>query len=202
MTRLVISTRNLFPTPVASVDTPDAEARNKELRALILERRRTTPTIQASNDGGWHSDRDLLTWGGARVAEVVNMARAVASHLTRDIEGREVQPDWIASAWANVNGSGDANVCRFHPGWFWSGTYYVDDGGAWTDHTLGGDFEMLDPAARPLPCSRRQCSTRARGAASSAPPNGSGRERLCSFCFRLGCSTRCAPIAASADKSR
>ena len=37
--RLVISTRNLFPTPVASVDTPDPEARNAELRALILERR-------------------------------------------------------------------------------------------------------------------------------------------------------------------
>jgi uncharacterized protein (TIGR02466 family) len=145
MTRLVISTRNLFPTPVASVDTPDAEARNEELRALILERRRTTPTIQASNDGGWHSDRDLLTWGGARVAEVVNMARAVASHLTRDVQGREVQEAWIASAWANVNGPGDANVCHFHPGWFWSGTYYVDDGGVWTNHSLGGDFEMLDP---------------------------------------------------------
>jgi uncharacterized protein (TIGR02466 family) len=143
--RLVILTRNLFPTPVASVATPDAEARNEELRALILERRRTTPTIQASNDGGWHSDRDLPTWGGARAAEVVAMARAVATHLTRDRAGREVQPDWIVTAWANVNGPGDSNICHYHPGWFWSGTYYVDDGGVLTDHSVGGDFEMLDP---------------------------------------------------------
>jgi uncharacterized protein (TIGR02466 family) len=143
--RLVISTRNLFPTPVASVDTPDAETRNAELRALILERRRTSPTIQASNDGGWHSDRDLLAWGGEPMAEVANMARAVASHLTRDTAGRPAQPDWTVSAWANVNGPGDANICHYHPGWFWSGTYYVDDGGVWTDNSLGGNFEMLDP---------------------------------------------------------
>ena len=143
--RLVISTRNLFPTPVASVDTPDAEARNAELRALILERRGAAPTIHASNDGGWHSDRDLLAWGGERAAEVANMARAVASHLTRDLAGREVQPDWTVSAWANVNGPGDANICHYHPGWFWSGTYYVDDGGVSLDNSVGGNFEMLDP---------------------------------------------------------
>ena len=143
--RLVISTRNLFPTPVASVDTPDAEARNAELRTLILERRRATPTIRASNDGGWHSDRDLLAWGGERAAEVANMARAVASHLTRDLADREVQPDWIVSAWANVNCPGDANICHYHPGWFWSGTYYVDDGGVSLDNSVGGNFEMLDP---------------------------------------------------------
>jgi len=143
--RLIISTRNLFPTPVASIDTPDAEARNAELRALILERRHTSPTIEASNDGGWHSDRDLLTWGGERAVEVADMARAVASHLTRDTAGREVQPDWTVSAWANVNGPGDANICHYHPGWFWSGTYYVDDGGVAADNSFGGDFEMLDP---------------------------------------------------------
>jgi uncharacterized protein (TIGR02466 family) len=143
--RLLILTRNLFPTPVASVDTPDAEARNEELRTLILERRRTAPTIQASNDGGWHSDRDLLSWGGARAAEVVTMARAVANHMTRDRAGREVQPDWIVTSWANVNGPGDSNICHYHPGWFWSGTYYVDDDGVLTDHSVGGDFEMLDP---------------------------------------------------------
>jgi uncharacterized protein (TIGR02466 family) len=143
--KLAILTRQLFPTPVASVDTPDAAARNDELRAIILERRRSRPTIQASNDGGWHSDRDLMAWGGARAAEVLTMARAIANHLTRDRAGREVQPDWIVSAWANVNGRGAANICHYHPGSFWSGTYYVDDGGINADPSLGGDFEMLDP---------------------------------------------------------
>jgi uncharacterized protein (TIGR02466 family) len=143
--RLAIVTRQLFATPSASADTPDAAPRNELLRALILDRRRSMPTIQASNDGGWHSDRDLLAWGGAPAAEVVMMARAMANHLTRDREGREVQPDWIVTAWANVNGPGAGNICHYHPGSFWSGTYYVDDGGIHADPSLGGDFEMLDP---------------------------------------------------------
>ena len=87
MIKLAIATRSLFPTPVAAVETPDAVARNAELRRLILDRRRTSPPTQASNDGGWHSDRDLVAWGGVRVAEVVEIARAVANHMTRDREG-------------------------------------------------------------------------------------------------------------------
>jgi len=58
---LAINTRNLFPTPIAMVESPQPERRNAALRDIILERRRTTPTLQASNDGGWHSDRDLLS---------------------------------------------------------------------------------------------------------------------------------------------
>ncbi len=143
--RLSIATRNLFPTPVAAVQTPDAEARNAELRAIILERRRTAPSMRASNAGGWHSERDLLSWGGPRAAEIVEMARAVASHMTRDRAGEPITPAWIVTAWANVNGPGDSNFSHYHPGSFWSGTYYVDDGGASGDPDLGGGFEMLDP---------------------------------------------------------
>ncbi len=143
--KLAITTRNLFPTPVAAVETPDAAARNEELRTLILNRRRVTSGMAASNSGGWHSDRDLLAWGGTRAAEIIEMARAVADHMTRDRNGDPVRPAWIATAWANVNGPGDSNFCHYHPGSFWSGTYYVDDGGAADDPSLGGGFEMLDP---------------------------------------------------------
>ena len=142
---LAVVTRNLFPTPVAAVLTPDADARNAELRTLILDRRRTARSMAASNAGGWHSDRDLLAWGGVRAAEVIEMARAVATQLTRDRDGREVRPTWVVSAWANVNGPGDSNFCHYHPGSFWSGAYYVDDGGVLDDPSLGGGFEMLDP---------------------------------------------------------
>ncbi len=143
--QLVIATRNLFPTPVAAVDTPDAAARNAELKALILQRRQSSPSLRASNAGGWHSDRDLLSWGGAGAAEVVEMARVVATHMTRDRAGQEVRPSWIVTAWANVNGPGDSNFCHYHPGSVWSGAYYVDDGGVVAEPGLGGGFEMLDP---------------------------------------------------------
>ena len=58
--QLAIATRNLFARPVAAVQTPGAEARNAELRTLILQRRAEQPSMRASNSGGWHSARDLL----------------------------------------------------------------------------------------------------------------------------------------------
>ncbi len=145
MARLDISVRGLFATPVAAVQLPDAEARNEELRAVILRRREECASVQASNAGGWHSDRQIAEWGGRRVEEVLAVARRLASQLSADRQGQPVQPAWTLQAWANVNGPGDSNICHYHPGSFWSGTYYVDDGGCAADPTLGGQFEMLDP---------------------------------------------------------
>lgn len=143
--KLDIAVRQVFPTLVAAVDTPDAGPRNVELRDRILARRAAAPSLQASNSGGWHSDREIEDWGGPRVAEVLAMARSVANELTRHRSGRPVAPAWTVSAWANVNGPGDSNICHYHPGAFWSGTYYVDDGGNDTGDPQGGEFEMLDP---------------------------------------------------------
>ncbi len=145
MGRLDIAVRGLFATPVAAVELPDAAALNAALIPVILERRRQTQSVQASNAGGWHSDRDILAWGGKPVADIIDIAKGVANRLTADRAGKLVQPAWVVQAWANVNGPGDSNICHYHPGSFWSGTYYVDDGGCADDESLGGAFEMLDP---------------------------------------------------------
>ena len=145
MARLDIAVKGLFPTLVAAVELPDADARNAELAAIILRRREQTASIQASNAGGWHSDRSIAEWGGARVAEVLQVARGIATQLTADRNGEPVHPEWVTQAWANVNGPGDGNISHYHPGAYWSGTYYVDDGGCAADPALGGEFEMLDP---------------------------------------------------------
>ena len=144
-TRMNIAIRGLFATPVAALEVPGAEARNTELTTIILKKRETTPSVQASNAGGWHSDREIATWGGPHVAFILDLAKEMANRLTADRNGKSVQPKWGVMAWANVNGPGDGNICHYHPGAFWSGTYYVADGGCATDHTLGGEFEMLDP---------------------------------------------------------
>ncbi len=145
MPRLDIAVRGLFATPVAAVTLPDNAGRNRELAEIILRRREQTASIQASNAGGWHSDREILQWGGPRVAELLDLARQVASQLTADRQGRQISPKWTVQAWANVNGPGDGNISHYHPASFWSGTYYVDDGGCAEDPELGGEFEMLDP---------------------------------------------------------
>ena len=47
--------------------------------------------------------------------------------------------------WANINQSGHGNEFHSHPGSFWSGVYYVDDGGIAADPSLGGELEFMDP---------------------------------------------------------
>lgn len=142
---LEIAVRGLFATPVAAIALPDADARNARLRQLILARREQFPSIHSSNAGGWHSARDLADWGGPDVAEILALAQSAATQLTADRFGNPARPDWVTQAWANVNGPGDANIAHYHAGSFWSGAYYVADGGCAADPSLGGAFEMIDP---------------------------------------------------------
>lgn len=145
MSGIEVEVKGLFATPVAAVMLPGAEARNAELTDIILRRMAEYPTIGASNIGGWHSPRDVADWGGQPVQEVLATARSVATQMTADRDGNPVRPEWKMEAWANVNGPGGSNACHYHPGSFWSGTYYVADGGCADDPSLGGEFEMFDP---------------------------------------------------------
>jgi uncharacterized protein (TIGR02466 family) len=143
--RMNVAVRGLFATPVAALELPGADAINAALTASILKRRDEAASMQASNAGGWHSDHQILDWGGPQVGHVIDLAKSMAGQLTADRQGNAARPAWKVQAWANVNTTGHANVCHYHPGSFWSGTYYVADGGCATDHSLGGEFEMLDP---------------------------------------------------------
>ena len=145
MARIEIAVKGLFATPVAAVEVPGADKLNAELKELILQRRDQSPGVQASNSGGWHSDREIAVWGAAPIAALLDVAKGVATQMTADRNGKPVRPVWTIQAWANVNSSGDGNICHYHPGSFWSGTYYVADGGCADDPTMGGEFEMLDP---------------------------------------------------------
>ena len=145
MSRIDIEVRGLFATPVAAVVLPDAEARNAEFAEIILRRRAENP---ASVLPIWAAGIRRATspqWGGKRAEEVLTFARDLATKLTSDREGRSVRPEWTTEAWANVSAAGNSNSCHYHPGSFWSGTYYVADGGCADDPSLGGEFEMFDP---------------------------------------------------------
>jgi hypothetical protein len=74
-TRMNIAVRGLFATPVAALEVPGSEGRNAELSAIILKKRETTPSVQASNAGGWHSDREIALWGGPQVAFILDLAK-------------------------------------------------------------------------------------------------------------------------------
>ena len=65
-TRMNIAVRGLFATPVAALEVPGAEERNAELTTIILKKRETTASVQASNAGGWHWDREIAVWAARR----------------------------------------------------------------------------------------------------------------------------------------
>jgi uncharacterized protein (TIGR02466 family) len=140
-----VQVRNLFPTPVALVEVPDAARLNAALADVILARAKSHPSTQHSNLGGWQSSWDFPEWGGQPAQGLLDGARRLASDLTCDRHGRKVQVAWKTNAWANVNRSGHGNEFHTHPGCFWSGVYYVDDGGIGADPSLGGEFEIQDP---------------------------------------------------------
>jgi len=141
-----IQPRSYFPTPVAVVLLANTEQLNADLKRVVLEREAKDKSGTAhSNLGGWQSDWKLAEWGGSPARAVLQAARATADRFTSDRTGRAVKVDWKMNAWANVNRSGHANEFHTHPGAYWSGTYYVEDGGIGNDPSLGGEFEMQDP---------------------------------------------------------
>jgi len=143
----------LFSTPLVVFDVPDAETLNTELRRAIEERVRSHPSTRKSNMGGWQSSWDMDRWGGPAAIKLLAYARNLANRMTTDAEGiagKGPYPEhfavtWIGIMWANVNHSGHANEYHSHPGSYWSGVYYVDDGGIAADSSLGGELEFLDP---------------------------------------------------------
>ena len=178
MSRIEIQVKGLFATPVAAVLLPDAAARNAELAEIILRRRAEFPTLGASNIGGWHSTRDFAAWGGKRADELLAFARSAVTQLTTDREGRAVRPDWNVEAWANVNAGGDSNSCHYHPGSFWSGSYYVADGGCADDPIAGRRVRDLRSARSRADDACAGCSNMAaRTGCRRAAPRPSGRGR-------------------------
>lgn len=135
----------LFSTPLVMADLPEADKLNPRLTKIILERAEGDPGTQHSNLGGWQSTWDMQDWGGPPLKKVLAAACSLADSMTVSRDGKPATVRWKVNCWANINRRGEANEFHTHPGAFWSGCYYVDDGGIGEDPTLGGAFEVQDP---------------------------------------------------------
>src|SRR5437868_9707590 len=148
----------LFATPLITLDMPDAAALNADLRRVIIERERSQPTTEKSNMGGWQSSWDMDRWGGPGAVKLLAFARNLANRVTTKPDGAggegpypgHFAVTWIGNMWANINRTGHGNEFHSHPGAYWSGVYYVDDGGIAADPALEGELEFLDPRG-PVP---------------------------------------------------
>jgi uncharacterized protein (TIGR02466 family) len=145
MARVQAEIRSYFATPVVVATLPDAAELNTELKRIILQHERQHQSVHHSNLGGWQSSWDCEEWGGPPARLLLEAARELATRMTSDRSGKPVRIAWKTNAWANVNRRSHGNEFHTHPGAYWSGTYYVDDGGIGDDPSLGGEFEMQDP---------------------------------------------------------
>ncbi len=136
----------IFPTPVYTVEVPDALALSTALRELVIERSVQVDGVSRSNVGGWQSNIDMLRWGGAPAAALAEIVSGVCQQLTGGADGGPSRVAWRPEMWANLNRSGDSNQNHWHPGSYLSFVYYVDDGYAGSpDPALGGELVFIDP---------------------------------------------------------
>ncbi len=147
VTSLGFSTVSAFATPILFVDVPDAAALNVELADAVLARERKQPSQSHSTLGGWQSTWDVDSWAGAGAVRLLEIGRDIANRATVGRSGQPVSVAWRTNMWANINRGGHGNEFHSHPGSFWSGIYYVDDGGVSADPSLGGELEFMDPRA-------------------------------------------------------
>jgi uncharacterized protein (TIGR02466 family) len=134
----------LFYSPLLAFELPDAAVMNQRLLAEAETMRALSPGLERSNHNGWHSDDDFFerTEPGClelrgHILEAVRLATLrVAPQYDFSVMGMQ------AEGWINILGRGGLNTPHDHPGWVWSGCYYISvpEG----DNDLGGSIEFFD----------------------------------------------------------
>lgn len=137
-----------FPTLIGRLQIPDADAMNRDLRAIILADEVKYSSLGRSNIGGWHSRLDFL---GRRDPAVAELTTWLNWGLRRIIEAsagsNALQGALSVVAWATLCRAGAYHSPHSHPDSAWSGVYYVDPGSPIPDQPLSGILEFLDPRA-------------------------------------------------------
>lgn len=138
-----IKVNRLFFTPLIEVRLPDADRLVEALKPRILERRAASPGIARSNIHGWHSDTQMLDWGGEPAVSLARQTMQVCARFTSDVNAAQGQSRYEMGMemWANVSPAGASNQMHAHPGSYWSASFYIDDGGDGED----GFFVAQDP---------------------------------------------------------
>lgn len=133
-----------FETPVAYARLKDSEALLQELENTIMRKRISSEGVTRSNIGGWHSNTDMLKWGGEAAQKVAESAINLAKRMSHFEEGSPDDYDWPVRMWANVTEQGGLNHLHAHPGNLWAAVLYVNMGTE-EGNDAGGNFYIEDP---------------------------------------------------------
>lgn len=135
----------IFETPVAYCQINDGEEFLAELESSVRERKRIDPGLSRSNIGGWHSDTNMLQWGGEAANRLGRSAVKICQKMTQFKESSVADHEWIVRMWANVTPKGGFNHLHAHPGNLWAAVLYLDMGLDEGTDSSNGAFYVEDP---------------------------------------------------------
>ncbi len=136
-----------FATPILLRKWPNFEPVNAGLRALILDREPPNPPPSRSVVGGWHSEQDVLDWGGEAIAELKQWISMAVTDLTIGLSRLTEPPEGKLkmTAWANVLRRGGYHQVHDHSTYAYAGVYYIEVGESDPGQIVSGDIEFIDP---------------------------------------------------------
>ena len=118
------------------------------LKPLLLKEvdavRQETPGIDRSNWNGWHSEYDFFQQDLPAFRRLQGCIHEAVEQVTRqlapnfDMASHTIQLE----GWINILGRHGMNTPHDHPGWVWSGCYYLHLPP--TDDGFSGNIEFLD----------------------------------------------------------
>jgi len=134
----------LFYSPLTVFKLEDYKNLNSQLLAETIQRQKNSSGIDRSNWHGWHSEDDFFERNEPghqalreKILEAIQLSTKKVSQ-NFDFSRYGIQ----AEGWINVLGKGGLNTPHDHPGWVWSGCYYVS--APETDNDLSGNIEFFD----------------------------------------------------------
>jgi len=150
--------RDLFASPILVCKWSDTERLNAELRAAILKRFESTPSVVQSARHAWQSEHRMHEWPETCVKEFASMIKVAAANMAAHLApsaGQESLDNWeIVSCFANVNPPGGYSQPHNHieTGAPISGVYYVDIGECepkYAGRTIFQDYSGAAQLVRP-----------------------------------------------------
>lgn len=138
---------HFFSTPVfIMTDNNHGSNLDKLLEEIYDWRKADEENVVRSNNGGWHSPTDIFKKTSPGLMHVCNTMIKCFSAATKQV-APEFKPDdhnMKGEGWVNINPQHGFNVPHDHPGYTWSGVYYVKLPER-EDKSRSGCIELLDP---------------------------------------------------------
>jgi uncharacterized protein (TIGR02466 family) len=135
----------LFYSPLSVFQLENHEALNAKLLSETAIRQTTSPGLQRSNVRGWHSEDDLFERTEPGHQDLCRyIIEAIRICTVKVSPGFDFGQHGIKiEGWVNILSPGGLNSPHDHPGWVWSGCYYIKVPAG--DSERSGNIEFIDP---------------------------------------------------------